>query len=336
MARFVLYLKGVAMGIADLIPGVSGGTIAFITGIYERLIGALKSIDLDAVKLLFTFKLKPFFKKIDGGFLLTLIAGILTSILLLAKLMQYLLENEPVMLWAFFFGLIISSIYIVLKKVKKWNAIGIIMFIVGTVGAYLVTSSGKVHLPDGPFFVFLSGAIGIIAMILPGISGSYILLILGKYSYIIGILTTFTDYLKDSLSSIVKGDFSYLTGNFPSEEAGLLVLFVLGTVTGLIAFSRVLNWLFKHHHDLAVFTLAGFMLGSLNIIWPWKNIIGTEPDHKGVMQNIYENTFPSEINQLFFIIIGLIIAGFAIVYLIDRMSIPPLDKKDEREPDSQV
>lgn len=324
------------MGIADLIPGVSGGTIAFITGIYERLIGALKSIDLDALKLLFTFKLKPFFKRIDGGFLLTLVSGILTSILLLAKLMQYLLENEPVMLWAFFFGLILSSIYIVLKKIKKWNTLGIIMFIAGTIVAYLVTSTGKVHLPDGPFFVFLSGAIGIIAMILPGISGSYILLILGKYSYVIGLVTTFTDYLKDSLSSIVKGDFSYLTANFPGGEFGMLMLFVLGTITGLMAFSRVLNWLFKHHHDLAVFSLAGFMLGSLNVIWPWKYIVGTEPDHKGVMQNVYANTFPSEINQLFFIIIGLIIAGFAIVYLIDRMSIPPLDKKDEREPDSQV
>ena len=336
MARFVLYLKGVAMGIADLIPGVSGGTIAFITGIYERLIAALKSIDLDAVKLLFTFKLKKFFKKIDGGFLFTLIAGILTSILLLAKLMKYLLENEPVMLWAFFFGLILSSIYIVLKKVKKWNVIGIVMFIVGTIGAYLVTSSGKVHLPDGPFFVFLSGAIGIIAMILPGISGSYILLILGKYTYIIGILTTFTDYLKDSLSSLVKGDLSYLTGNFPSEEAGMLLLFVCGTVTGLIAFSRVLNWLFKNHHDLAVFTLAGFMLGSLNIIWPWKNITGTETDHKGVVQNIYENTLPTEFNQLFFIIIGLMLAGFAIVYLIDHLSIPKLDKKEEKQSDSKL
>lgn len=336
MGRFFLYLKGVAMGIADLIPGVSGGTIAFITGIYERLIAALKSIDLDAVKMLFTFKLKKFFQKIDGGFLFTLIAGILTSILLLAKLMKYLLENEPVMLWAFFFGLILSSIYIVLKKVKKWNALGIVMFVVGTVGAYLVTSSGKVHLPDGPFFVFLSGAIGIIAMILPGISGSYILLILGKYTYIIGILTTFTDYLKDSLSFAVKGDFSHVTGGFPVEEFLMLLLFVCGTVTGLIAFSRVLNWLFKNHHDIAVFTLAGFMLGSLNIIWPWKNIIGTEPDHKGVMQNIYENTFPSDFNSMFFIIIGLIIAGFAIVYLIDHLSIPKLDKKDEKQPESKL
>ena len=336
MGRFVLYLKGVAMGIADLIPGVSGGTIAFITGIYERLISALKSVDMQAVKLLFTFKVKAFLKKIDGGFLFTLIAGILTSILLLAKLMKYLLENQPVLLWAFFFGLILSSIYIVLKKIKKWNAIGILMFVLGTVIAYLVTSTKSVHLPDGPFFVFLSGAIGIIAMILPGISGSYILLILGKYSYVIGLVTTLTDYLKDSVSAVVHGDIPYLTASFPASEVGMLLLFLCGTISGLVAFSRVLNWLFKHHHDMAVFSLAGFMLGSLNIIWPWKNIIGTEPDHKGVMQNIYENTLPHEFNQMFFIIIGLMVAGFAAVYLIDRISVPPVDKKDEEHPKSEV
>jgi putative membrane protein len=325
MARLVLYLKGLAMGIADLIPGVSGGTIAFITGIYEQLIAALKSIDKEALKLLFTFKIKAFFKKIDGSFLFTLIAGILTSILLLANLMKFLLDNHPILLWAFFFGLILSSIYVVLKKIKKWNIIGIIMFIVGTVGAYLVTSTKSVHLPDGPFFIYLSGAIGIIAMILPGISGSYILLILGKYNEVISILTRITSYFKDAISALFKGDMGFITESFPAGDVGLMLLFVLGTITGLMAFSRVLNWLFKNHHDMAVFTLAGFMLGSLNVIWPWKEIIGTELDRHGQVQNIYQNIFPSMIDQQFFIIIGLMIAGFFIVYLIEKMSIPKFE-----------
>lgn len=324
------------MGVADLIPGVSGGTIAFITGIYEQLIAALKSVDKDALKLLFTFKLKAFFKKIDGGFLVTLISGILTSILLLANLMKFLLDNHPVLLWAFFFGLILSSIYVVLKKIKKWNVIGIIMFVVGTVGAYLVTSTKAVHLPDGPFFIYLSGAIGIIAMILPGISGSYILLILGKYNEVISILTRITSYFKDALGALFKGDFDTITGNFPASDVGLMLLFVLGTVTGLMAFSRVLNWLFKNHHDLAVFTLGGFMLGSLNVIWPWKTIVGTELDRHGVTQNIYQNTFPAAIDQQFWLIIGLMIAGFLIVYLIEKVSVPKFEDKHYKHHTDEV
>lgn len=334
LGKIVLYLKGVAMGIADLIPGVSGGTIAFITGIYERLISALKSIDHHAAKMLFTFKLKQFFQKIDGAFLFTLIAGIVTSLLTLAKLMKYLLENHETYLWAFFFGLILASIYVVLKKIKKWNVGGLILFVIGTIVAYLVTSTRSVALPDGPFFIFLSGAIGIIAMILPGISGSYILLILGKYYYVISMLTTVTDYLKDSLSALVKGNMEFITRSFPANEFGLIMLFLIGTITGLITFSKVLNWLFKHHHDKAVFSLAGFMLGSLNIIWPWKIVLDTYLTPKGEIRKTYENILPPEVNQLFFIIIGLMILGFAIVFVIDHISVPRFDRKKPKTEDT--
>lgn len=321
MKNLLLYLRGIAMGIADLIPGVSGGTIAFITGIYERLIAALHNIDHSALKLLLRFRFKELFKKIDAGFLTLVIGGAATSILVFSKLIQFLLENYEVMLWAFFFGLIIASIYIVLKKVKEKKRIHILYFIFGAIIAYLITSSSVLETPDNALFIFLSGFIAIIAMILPGISGSYILLILGKYKFVISLVSTISTYLKDSLSAVTKGDFAFVTGAFPVSEVLLAILFAVGCVIGLITFSKLLTWLFKHYHDNVITILAGFMLGSLNVIWPWKKIIGQAENAKGEIVKVQENILPYFNSSEAWYIIVFIVIGFVIVYAIDRLSV---------------
>ena len=322
-----LFLKGFGMGAANIIPGVSGGTIALITGIYERLIAALHNFDYHAVKLFFKFKFKKLYEKVDGGFLALLILGVVVSTFTLAKLMKYLLEYHETLLFAFFFGLILASIIIVMKRVKNWNGLIFFWFIVGAIAAYLITSSKSIDTPDTALYIFLSGFIAIIAMILPGISGSYILLILGKYKFAIELVTSLTSYLKNIFVSIFKGDFSKIVTLFPASEIGLTVIFLVGCVLGLVIFSKLLNWLFKRYHDATISVLAGFMLGSLNIIWPWKLIIDTYIDPRGVEKKIQENIFPTEIDQMFFYIIGYIVAGFVVVYLIEKFSYTGSKKK---------
>ena len=315
-----LFLKGFGMGAANIIPGVSGGTIALITGIYERLIAALHNFDYVAVKLFFKFKFKKLFDKVDGGFLTVLLLGVVVSTFTLARLMKYLLANHETFLWAFFFGLILASIFIVMKRIKKWNLLIMLWFIIGTVAAYLITSSKSIDTPNTPLYIFLSGFIAIIAMILPGISGSYILLIIGKYKFAIDLVSSLTSYFKNVLAGILKGDFSKVISLFPASEVGLTVIFIVGCVLGLVIFSKLLNWLFKKFHDATITVLAGFMFGSLNIIWPWKKTVGTFIDPHGVQQKIQENIFPLEVNQMFFYIIGFIVIGFVVVYVIEKAS----------------
>lgn len=240
----LIYFKGMGMGGADVVPGVSGGTIAFITGIYEKLLDSIKAVDVEAIKLLFTFKLKAFWEKINGSFLLPLILGIVTSFLTLAKLITTLMVSYPIPLWSFFFGLIIISAIVVLKVVKKWNIAVIAMVIIGIVTAYMITEATPSETPEQPWFIFISGAIAICAMILPGISGSFLLLILGKYEYMMTALSNF--------------------------DIVTVAIFIAGCVTGLLSFSRLISWLLKNYHDLSIALLSGFMIGSLNKVWPWK------------------------------------------------------------------
>lgn len=235
------------MGGADVIPGVSGGTIAFITGIYSELVHSIKSIDAQAARLLFSLKLKAFWQKINGSFLIAVFAGIGTSLLTLAKLMLYLLETYPIRIWSFFFGLILVSSPLILRTVNRWNVATIGSFIVGIVLAYLVTVLSPTQSPEALWFVFLSGAVAICAMILPGISGAFILLLIGKYEFIMQAL---------------------LAANIP-----VIVTFALGCLIGIISFSWVLTWVLDHYHDLTIALLAGFMLGSLNKVWPWKQCL---------------------------------------------------------------
>lgn len=247
-------LKGIGMGAADVIPGVSGGTIAFMTGIYEELVGSINSINGQAVKLLFSGRFRDFWKHINGNFLLAVFAGILISVMSLAKLMTYLLTYLPVPTWAFFFGLIVASSVFILRELKDWKVRDGIMLALGIVLGVVVCTLSPAETPDALWFIFLSGAIAICAMILPGISGSFILLILGKYEFMLSTLTR-----------IMSGDGAAL-------DYMVLVVFVLGAVIGILSFSRFLHWLLARYHRSTLLVLAGFIIGSLVKVWPWSDM----------------------------------------------------------------
>lgn len=244
------------MGTADVIPGVSGGTVAFITGIYEELLNSIKSIDKEAFLLLFRFRIADFWKKINGSFLICVLGGIVTSLVSLARLMTYLLEHHPIQIWSFFFGLILISSPLILRDIKKWNVGIAISFLVGVVGAYLITILSPTETPTNFPFIFFCGALAICAMILPGISGAFILLLIGKYEYMITALTGL---------------------NIP-----VILVFVTGCFFGLLGFSRVLSWILDHYRFPTLALLAGFMIGSLNKVWPWKEVTLFRLNHEGV------------------------------------------------------
>jgi putative membrane protein len=264
----LLFFKGIGMGGADVVPGVSGGTIAFITGIYEELLDSIGEVDVPAIKLLLAGKFNTFWEKINGAFLLVLLSGIFVSLLSLAKLITFLLENYPIQLWSFFFGLIIISSIYMARTIKKWNLRVLIGGIAGIIIAYYITIASPAETPTDPWFIFLSGSIAICAMILPGISGSFILLILGKYEYIVNALSEY--------------------------KIGTILLFGAGCVTGLLLFSRLISWLLDKYESMTIAILSGFMIGSLNKIWPWKNVLEYHTDRHGeVKPLITENIMPS-------------------------------------------
>ena len=231
MKKFTDYLfvtvKGICMGAADVIPGVSGGTIAFMTGIYEELVGSINSINGEAVRLLFSGKFKAFWKHINGNFLFSLIAGILVSILSLAKLMTYLLVHHPIQTWAFFFGLIVASSIFILRGISNWKFKDIAMLVLGIIIGIVVCTLTPTQTPDGLWFIFICGAIAICSMILTGISGSFILLFLGKYEYLMG-----------TIADIVSG-----TGNL--LDFITIIIFAVGAAAGIIAFAKFLHWLLE-------------------------------------------------------------------------------------------
>jgi putative membrane protein len=297
--KIFLFLKGMAMGAADVVPGVSGGTIAFISGIYETLLDSIRSVNGKALQLLVKGQFKDFWMHINGNFLLLLISGIFASILSLSRLTVYLLEHQPILIWSFFFGLIIASIWGVSKQISRWNPGVILAFVLGTAVAYFITVTAPTQTPETWWFIMFSGAIAICAMILPGISGSFILLLLGKYKYILDAIKNF--------------------------EIDVLMLFAVGCVTGLLSFSHLLNWLLKRYHNLAIAVLTGFMLGSLNKVWPWKMAVETYTDSHGKVQPILEkNLLPGEFalqtGQAHELGMALVLAlvGFAAVWLLDR------------------
>lgn len=268
-----LVLKGIGMGAADVIPGVSGGTIAFITGIYEELIRSIRSFDLDALRKLARFDLRAFWWHIDGGFLFSVLAGIAISIFSLARLMKYLLDTYPIFVWSFFFGLIVASSWLVAREVRRWNVGPVVALAVGAAAAYLITVLSPATTPDTGWFILLSGAVAVCAMILPGISGAFILLLLGKYAYIIGAVSTL--------------------------DLPVLLLFAVGAVVGIIGFSHLLSWLLTRYHGTTVALLTGFMVGSLNKIWPWKEVLETYRDSHGAVQPLVErNVLPEAFERL--------------------------------------
>ena len=306
----ILALKGCAMGMADVVPGVSGGTIAFISGIYEELLDSIRSVNATALKLLLRFRFAEFWRHINGRFLLPVLLGIAVAIFSLARLMTYLLVNHPIAIWSFFFGLIVASALLVARQIGRWDWRTLLAFVVGAVAAWWITVATPAETPNDWWFVMLSGAIAICAMILPGISGAFILLLLGKYQYIMHAV----------------GEF-----NIP-----VIVVFVIGAAAGIISFSHLLSWLLKHWHDVTVAVLMGFMVGSLNKVWPWKETVETYLDSHGVAQplvqtNIAPGTFeqltgqPSLLMQA--ILLGIV--GFMAIYGIELAARIIVKKQEE-------
>ena len=292
----IISLKGVAMGAADAVPGVSGGTIAFISGIYEELISTISNINLELFKTLFNKGFVSFWKALNGNFLLALLTGIIVSFVSFMRLAKYLLENHPVLIWSFFFGLIVASIYFIGKQITKWSAGILFAFAIGTIVAFYISKLPSMATNENPLFLFLAGAIAICAMILPGISGSFILIILGAYKV-----------LSDALH-----DFDFKK----------IAIFATGALIGLLSFSHVLKWLFKNYHNITLAILTGFILGSLNKVWPWKRTLTWHTNSEGIktpllQESVSPFSFEGD-NQLIFSVL-LMIVGFLTIFILERI-----------------
>ncbi len=290
-----LYLKGVCMGIADLIPGISGGTIAFITGIYEDLIEAIKSFNLQFIRECLSFKLKKAFTHVNWRFLVTLLAGIFTSVFSLSKVMHWLWIYQAVWTKAFFLGLIAATVPIIGSHIKdKWAFKNVAAIAVSTVITYYIVGLVPVTTPEYAWFIFLSGAIGVCAMILPGISGSFILLVLGKYEFII--------------AAVSNRDFA------------TLLIFAAGGLTGLLSIVRFLSWLLHKYHNPTLAVLTGLVIGSMRKIWPWTEALETMTTPKGKVIILEEiNVLPSTFGTPEMIAVVFIALGFAAAYLLSSV-----------------
>lgn len=263
------YFKGMAMGAADIVPGVSGGSIALIAGIYQELLDSFNSFKIHNLKLLGKLEVKAFYKAVNGSFLLSLLLGILTSIFALSSLITYLMSNHPIPLWSFFTGLILVSAFLILKDIKRWHLGVVLAVLIGTGIAYWVTNLPPTTTPNAIWFTFVSGAIAICAMILPGISGSFILLIMGQYEPILQAVND-RNFLK-------------------------LIVFAAGCVVGILSFSRVVSWLLRKYHSATIGLLSGFMLGSVNELWPWKVVISWRTSSSGEQKPFLdENILPGD------------------------------------------
>jgi putative membrane protein len=297
----ILVLKGMGMGAADVVPGVSGGTIAFITGIYEELIDSIKLINLNALKLFFTGKFAEFWRAINGAFLISVLLGIGISVFSFAKGLEYLLNHFPILVWSFFFGLIIASAIYVARAINKWSIGTIVAGVAGIIAAYFITVISPAEANTSYWFIFVAGSIAICAMILPGISGSFILVLLGMYKFILAAV-----------------------GNL---EIAVILTFMVGAAVGIIAFSNVLSWLLKKYHNITIAVLAGFMVGSLNKVWPWKQVTQTFTDRHGDIKPLVEvNVLPTTFKQitgndaLITEAILLAIIGFLLIFVIEGVS----------------
>ncbi len=296
-----LFLKGVAMGAADVVPGVSGGTIAFISGIYTRLLNALRSLTPLALIILFKGGIAVFWKHIDGRFLITLFAGIICSILTLANIISYCLDHYPILVWSFFFGLVLASIIYLFRKTPHWRWQEWLALIMGSILALLIVSARPAQLPAEWWMMALAGMIAICAMILPGISGSFMLLLMGMYKVFI-----------DALQS-----FNLL----------FLLSFAGGCVLGLLGFSHLLSWLLARYESVMYALLTGFLVGSLKVLWPWKEVLESIKDRHGddipvIQHNISPNQYAELMQEPSLLIPALfcVLFGLVLVLLLERMS----------------
>jgi putative membrane protein len=297
---FGIFLRGLAMGAADVVPGVSGGTIAFITGIYSELLHSLSRFNLQFITTLKTQGVKAAWLHINGNFLLSLGLGIIVSILSLARLVTYLLDSQPLLVWSFFFGLIIASSVFVLRQMRGWNVGGIILLVAGIALAVAIGQLRPAEVVASNAYIFMAGAIAICAMILPGISGSFILLLLGVYSHVLGAIKAL--------------------------DLTTLALFGSGCVVGLLSFVRILTWLLDHYHQRVIALLAGFIAGSLYLVWPWKEVLSVYTDSHGIEQPLTQaNVLPAYFELLtghsaqLLPCIFLMFSGLLVVYALEKL-----------------
>ena len=297
---FGIFLRGLAMGAADVVPGVSGGTIAFITGIYSELLHSLSRFNLQFITTLKNQGVKAAWLHINGHFLLSLGLGIIVSILSLARLVTYLLDSHPLLVWSFFFGLIIASSIFVLRQMRGWNLGGIILLVAGIALAVAIGQLRPAEVVASNAYIFMAGAIAICAMILPGISGSFILLLLGVYGHVLGAIKAL--------------------------DLTTLALFGSGCAVGLLSFVRILTWLLDHYHQRIIALLAGFIAGSLYLVWPWKEVLSVYTDSHGIEQPLTQaNVLPADFElitghsaQLFACIL-LMISGLLVVFALEKL-----------------
>ncbi len=288
-----LVFTGITMGAADVVPGVSGGTMAFIMGVYQELIDAIKSFDLGVIKLLLRLRLRAAAERVSWRFLTALLAGIGTAIISLAGVLTWLLEHQAVYLYAFFFGLVLASIVAIGVHIK-WSPGAVATLLAGTVAAYLIVGLVPVQMPHDALTLFLSAMVAITAMILPGISGSFLLLILGQYAYVLGAVKAL--------------------------DIVTLLPFGAGIVVGITGFARVLSWLLHHYHQMTITLLVGFMIGSLRKIWPFKETLETGVDRHGeVVPILQRNVLPDVTSNQFWISLALCVAGFVLIRFLDRL-----------------
>jgi len=289
----VLALKGFAVGSGNVVPGVSGGTMAFILGIFEELIESIrKAADPRFVRAVLTLRWKAAAEIGNAKFLGAVGAGAFAAILTLARLLEWLLINRPVLVWSFFFGLILASVLVVAKRIRSWGGGTVPALVVGTAGAWLLVGLVPLETPDTWWFLAIAGALAICAMILPGVSGAFVLVLLGKY--------------QDILSAVNHG------------RLDTIAIVGVGAVIGLVTFAQILSWLFHHHHDVTVAVLTGFMLGSLRKVWPWKETVTTWVDRSGnELPAIVANVLP-EMGAEVVLAAVLAVVGLGIVLLMDR------------------
>lgn len=259
---FLLYAKGIAMGAADVVPGVSGGTIAFVSGIYDELLRSIASVPI-ALGLLLRGRIVEAWKAANATFLLVLLLGIMTSVLSLARLITYLLAEQPIPVWSFFFGLILVSTHLVVREIQRWNSTRVVSLLLGVAFAYWITVAAPLQWGHDPLSLFLAGAIAICAMILPGISGSFLLVLMGLYSFVLGAVK--------------------------SLDITVLLIFASGCLVGIVSFAGFLRWLLARWRDLTLAFLTGLMVGSLNKIWPWKETLSWRTDSHGAQVPVLQN-----------------------------------------------
>lgn len=296
----LLYLKGIAMGAADVVPGVSGGTIAFISGIYGQLLDALAKMP-QGIVLLLKGRVREAWALVHANFLLVLLAGILTSILTLARLIVWLLEHQAIPLWSFFFGLILISCWVVGREIKQWNLRALLAFAVGVLAAWYITVAAPLSWGQDYLSLFFAGAIAICAMILPGISGSFLLLLMGLYHFVLGAVKNL--------------------------ELGVIAVFALGCAFGLLGFARILRFALQRFHDITLALLTGVMFGSLNKVWPWKQITSFYTNSAGEQVALNQaNLLPWQFAELtgqdaqLLLAVLLAVAGFGLVLLLEMFA----------------